>query len=122
MLFRSQSKSSTTSIHNIIKLCAVKQLVSFESEPKPRWRNYFLLVKECWNKKGVLLIRQEKIVSFGVAKDGTILNSSLFIDPLTEYYFYIREDSGYLQFEVTKVRTSTNSEIELAVSNFTYNS
>lgn len=117
-----QNKASTTSIYNVIKLCAMKQLVSFASEATPRWRNCFILVKECWNKKGVLLLRQEKIVSFGVNKDGTILNSSLFINPLTEYYFYIREDSGYLQFEVTKLRTSTNSEIQTEVSKFTYNS
>ena len=103
---------ATGGLYHKIKLCAVKCKISFDREPTPRYMNDFILVKEVW-RKNTLIFRQERYTSFP---------QSDLIDPMKEYYFYIKEDNGYMDFSVEKVRTSTNSEIATAVGNYKINS
>jgi hypothetical protein len=103
---------ATGGLYHKIKLCAVKCKISFDREVVPRYMNDFILVKEVW-KSGKLIFRQEHYTSFP---------QSDFIDPTKEYYFYIRENKGYMDFSVAKIRTSTNPEIATAVSNYKINS
>lgn len=101
-----------------IKLCAVKQLISFPREVTPRYLNDFYLVKEIW-KNNVLLFSQEKMIS--LATVGVVVNASDFIGPMNEYYFYIKEDNGRMEFTAQKLRTSTNTEIATYANNYIYN-
>jgi len=118
--FVMKESQGTTAVHNIIKLCAVKQLVSFKRETTLRYVNSFILVKECW-KGSTLIFRQERYVSLGLNKNGSVLNSDFPITQMTEYYFYIKEDNGLMDFEAKKIRVSTNAELQTHIGQFSYN-
>ena len=101
-------------------MCAVKQLVSFARETTLRYVNSFILVKECW-KGTTLVFRQERYVSLGLNKNGSVLDAAFPITPMTEYYFYIKEDNGFMDFDVKKIRVSTNTELQTHINQFSYN-
>ena len=115
-----EENQTTALVRNIVKVCAVKQLVSFARETTLRYINSFILVKECW-KGTELIFRQERYVSFGLNPNGSVLDSSFPITPMTEYYFYIKEDNGFMDFDVKKIRVSTNTELQTHVDQFSYN-
>ena len=115
-----EENQTTAPIRNIIKVCAVKRLVSFARETTLRYENSFLLVKECW-KGTTLVFRQERYVSLGLNKNGSVLDAAFPITPMTEYYFYIKEDNGFMDFDVKKIRVSTNTELQTHINQFSYN-
>ena len=113
-------KSSVTAVTHVIKLCAMNYKISFDREVVPRYMSAFILVKECWFQ-GKMILRQEKMVQMGTSKNGTITESSKMIGPMNEYYFYIKEDNGFMDFQAEYLRGSSNTELMNFVNAYKFN-